>query len=260
MKAERMTLSKCRGSELWRLVEYIAEFRGEDILKIIDSYEPWIYEYAVFIYATHITEELMNFIAKEYSRTSDDQKTNLDHAISSYICNKYYFNGVSGANLVDLLVNAYYQDPDLLKSFLMVQGNYCNNYLHKSSIYLEFILKTRQNVKNYIANHNIHNFSIFDNKDFDLEDYIVFLRNFHKLISYNDKPWLISTHNYINYLGTKAIAACMEFAKQIGKSGKLESGDVVVSKSVIDNLLTLREFQMLEKGVLKPTFNMRDEK
>ncbi len=257
-KLRLLVLAECRGSELYKLVDYIATLNNAMLIDVVDDFSPWLYEYAVFIYATHITKPLSHFIANKYNAIFDDQKTNFDHAMKTFMVYDCCADEYGCVSLVDLLVKMCRHDRQSLRAFL-ISDYYNNTYLCRSAIYLEFILRTKQNVGDYISNHKTNNFSVFSYKAFNLEDYIIFLRNFHNLIVYKNKQDTVGFRDYISYLGAKAITDYIEFVTQLEESGKLENDDIIISKNVVNELITSREFQMLKSGALLPSFTLCDE-
>ena len=250
-----LVLADCRGSELYKLVDYIATLNNATLIDVVDDFAPWLYEYAVFIYATHIAKPLSHFIADKYNTVFDDQKTNFDHAMKMFMVYDCCADEYGCVSLVDLLVKMYRHDQQSLRAFLM-SDYYSDTYLCRSAIYLEFILRTEQNVGDYISNHKTNNFSMFSYKTFNLENYIIFLRNFHNLIVYKNKQDTIGFCDYISYLGAKAITDYVEFVTQLEESGKMENGDIIISKNVVNELVRSREFQMLKSGSLSPSFTL----
>ena len=252
LQEKMQLLHALRGNKLCALVEYIYRLKPNNLVNIPRDYAPWLYEYAIFIHATGIAETLMNYIGDFYYQTALEQKVDFDNAMKLYMAKPWQFRNLEG-NLVDLLVRMHEHDASTLKRFF---GNKYGNssYLLESSIYLEFVLRTNQKVDEYISYVHSPTMNAFNNYEINIEDYITFLRNYHTLIIYQNKNYIINVYDYINYLGTKSFNACIELLAQINESGQLESGDIVISKASIIELVNSKEFQMLKEGKLKPHF------
>ena len=256
LREKMQMLSTLRGGDLCVLVKHISDLDTNDLVNIPKDYEPWLYEYAVFIHATAIAQNLIEYISTSYCQTAVDQKSDFDNAIKLCISQYWQFRYFEG-NLVDLLVRMYELNSSMLKVFF--KGSKHNGWLYSSSIYLEFILRTNQKADEYINYANVFESDMFKDDKINLEDYIIFLRNYHTLIAYQNNGWwsrIINVYDYVNYLGTKAITGCIELIAQINESGQLESGDIVISKASITELVNSKEYQMLVSGKLKPEFKL----